>query len=100
MDLSNRIISPIITEKSMELAKNGKFAFRVDLSSSKPQIRNAVEEIFKVKVISVATNIIKGKRKRVGARKLEVRISPWKKAIVRLKSGEKIDLFDIGEKNK
>lgn len=98
MDLNNVIVSPIITEKSMELAKSGKFAFKVNISSSKSQIRHAVEGIFKVNVVSVATNIIKGKRKRVGQRRIEVRASPIKKAIVRLRSGEKIDLFDIGEK--
>lgn len=89
------IIKPIITEKSIASANTGKFTFKVDKAAGKNTIKNAVEDTFKVKVKDVFTSVVKGKTKRVGVRKTELKESPWKKAIVLLEEGQKIDLFEL-----
>ncbi len=83
---------PIITEKSTILAGQGKYVFEVDIRANKPQIKEAVELAFGVRVKSVNTMIVKGKRKRWGRR--VTRRPDWKKAIVTLQPGEKIELFE------
>jgi len=83
---------PIITEKSTILAGQGKYVFEVDIRANKPQIKEAVELAFGVRVKSVNTMIVKGKRKRWGRRL--TRRPDWKKAIVTLQPGEKIELFE------
>ncbi len=90
------IISPLITEKSMQDASNGKFTFKVLKSSNKNEIKSAVEKNFTVNVLSISTNILKGKKIRVGTRRTERKVSDWKKAIVAVKKGQKIGLFELG----
>lgn len=92
------IVAPIISEKSMQDATLGKFAFRTTMLANKRSIKDAIEKRFKVKVIDVATNIVKGKKIRVGRRRTEVLRSPWKKTIVTLSKGQKIDLFEASAK--
>lgn len=96
MDLNNIIIRPVITEKSMTDVGKGRFTFEVKKEADKNAVRSAVEQQFKVNVISITTSIVKGKRGRTGVRRIEKVKSPWKKATVELKSGQKIDLFDTG----
>lgn len=98
MNIQDIILAPVITEKSTLDAKNGKFTFEVAKESDKPTIKKAVEEVFKVDVLSVATQIIKGRKKRVGKLRVEVSEQPWKKATLQLRLGQKIDLFETGEK--
>lgn len=98
MNVLNIIKSPVITEKSMVDAENGKFTFTVSLLAGKKEIRNAIEKQFNVKVIGISTITVKGKMKRVGKRRTEKKLTPIKKAIVALEKGQKIDLFDLGEK--
>ena len=88
------IQGPIITEKSMSLKENfNKYTFKVALNANKVEIKNAVEEIFKVKVLSVNTINVLPKRARVGQ---HVGFKPaYKKAIVKLADGNKIDAFEI-----
>lgn len=95
---NNIILRPIISEKSTKDAANHKFALEVLVDSDKTGIKKAVETQFKVKVLRVATRIIKGKRKRVGARRAEVKISSSKIAVVTLPVDQKIDWFDVGGK--
>jgi large subunit ribosomal protein L23 len=90
------IISPIITEKSMDDVTKTKFTFKVNKSASKDQIKKAVEEKFKVNVIAVKTSTSKGKTKRFGQKRVETKTANWKKAIGVLKSGQKIDIFEAG----
>ena len=88
----NIIKRPILSEKSTGQAEaNNQVAFEVTLGSTKPEIKEAVERFFKVKVQKVNTNIIPGKayRTKSGIDKS----SSWKKAIVTLKAGEKIEFF-------
>jgi len=89
------IIRPVITEKSMNLARTQKsYTFRVDTRASKPEISKAVETVFGVQVASVNTLRVPGKTKRLGNRP-EGKTSAWKKAIVKLTEKSKtIEFFD------
>lgn len=100
MNGMNVIISPLITEKSMADAANGKFSFRVLKSANKNEIKKAVEKRFSVNVTHVSTNILKGKKVRVGVRRAEKDISDVKKAVVTVKKGQKIGLFELGGEDK
>lgn len=86
------IIRPIITEKSSSLMELNKYTFEVHKSANKIQIRKAVEEVFKVKVLSVNTMNVKGKPKRMGMNRGYTR--SWKKAIVALPEGQRIEFFE------
>jgi len=86
------IIRPIITEKSSALAELNKYTFEVHKSANKIQIRKAVEQIFKVKVLSVNTMNVPSKPKRMGAFVGKTR--SWKKAIVALPEGQRIEAFE------
>lgn len=81
---------PVITEKATMLSENNQVVFLVDRSATKPQIRAAVEDLFKVKVLSVNTLITKGKVKRFRGRL--GRRTDTKKAIVTLADGDSIDI--------
>lgn len=83
---------PVISEKSMDLAAENKYTFIVDPNANKIEIKNAVEKLFKVKVLDVNTMNVKGKFKRMG--KYVGRTSDRKKAIVKLKDGDKIEIFE------
>lgn len=96
----NTIIAPHITEKSMVDAGNGKFTFRVTKDANKNEIKKEVEKTFSVNVVNISTNILKGKTLRVGTRRTEKNITDVKKAIVTLKKGEKIGLFELGGEDK
>lgn len=91
---------PIITERTMLLAQLGKFSFEVDKKANKNQIKEVVEKIFKVNVVSIATSAIRGKSKRFGAKRVTVKLSDSKKAMVELKKGQRIDLFEIEDEKK
>lgn len=87
------IIKPIITEKSMEDMAEKKYTFKVDKRANKVEIRNAVEEIFDVKVEKVNTMNMRGKKKRMG--RYEGRRPNWKKAIVKLtEESKEIEFFE------
>lgn len=84
---------PLVTEKSMDKVNDGKYTFRVSKTSNKIEIARAVEQLFNVKVASVNTMIVKGKKKRQGRFPMG-RTSDWKKAIVTLEPGSKIEIFE------
>lgn len=86
------VIRPIITEKSSGLMEMNKYTFEVHPSANKIQIRQAIETIFKVKVNSVHVQNIHGKPKRMGA--FQGKSRSWKKAIVSLAKGERIEFFE------
>lgn len=84
---------PIISEKSTALAEiGGKYAFEVAIQANKHEIRDAVERLFNVKVREVRTMVMHGKVKRTA--KALVKRSNWKKALVTLAEGQKIDFFN------
>jgi len=96
------LIKPLVTEKSMTNVSKGKYAFVVANDASKSAIKYAVKLQFNVTVSSVSTSIAKGKTQRVGVRRQEVAKPTVKKAIVTLKKGDKIAMFEPGggEENK
>lgn len=94
----NFVLTPIISEKSMKDAGAGKFTFRAPKFVGKKDIKKVVEKNFEVNVLDVATTIVKGKTQRIGIRREEKKISAWKKAVVKLKEGQKIAAFELGEK--
>ena len=88
------IIAPVVSEKSYDLIQfNNTYTFIVDRRTNKTEIRQAVEEIFDVRVVGVNTINRKGKRKRTGY-KIGKR-SDSKRALVRLADGESIDIFEV-----
>lgn len=92
-DFYDIIRVPRVTEKGARLKeKNNVLTFEVKVDANKVQVRKAVENIFKVKVLDVTTVKNAGKAKRMGQR--IGRRSDWKKAYVTLKPGEKIDIFE------
>lgn len=82
---------PIITEQSMELADKSVYTFEVDKKANKIEIKQAVEAAFNVKVVNVNTSIVKPKAKRMG--KYAGFKSGYKKAVVTLEKGSKIEIF-------
>jgi large subunit ribosomal protein L23 len=87
------IKSPLVSEKSTNLrADQNKYVFEVDRKANKVQIKRAVEELFKVQVEEVTTMMMHGRPKKLG--RFEGRRANWKKALVKLKKGETIELFE------
>ena len=86
------IVRPIITEKSSRLMEENKFTFEVLPAANKIEIRKAVEDVFKVKVLSVHTIQVHSKPKRMG--RFIGRSRSWKKAVVTLLPGERIEFFE------
>ena len=84
------LLSPIITEKSTLVAEENKIVFQVPLSATKPDIKEAVETLFKVDVTKVNTIVVKGKTKRFRGRL--GRRNDFKKAIVTLADGQSVDI--------
>ncbi|MFT5169906.1 MAG: large subunit ribosomal protein L23 [Lysobacterales bacterium] len=80
----------VITEKGAAMVEDRKYLFHVATVANKIEIKNAIEEIYKVKVQSVNTSIVRGKLKRV--RREQGSTSAWKKAVVTLKEGDKIEI--------
>ncbi|MDD2621412.1 MAG: 50S ribosomal protein L23 [Syntrophomonadaceae bacterium] len=91
-DYRDIIIKPVVTEKSMSLLADSKYTFIVDKKANKTEIKNAIESIFEVKVEKVYTMNVKGKPKRMG--RFEGHKPNRKKAIIYLKDGHKIRLFE------
>ncbi len=84
------VVSPIITEKTTIISENNQVVFEVPLSASKPEIKEAIEQLFKVSVTAVNTLRVKGKTKRFRGR--PGRRNDVKKAVVTLKDGDSIDI--------
>ena len=96
-ELRDILIRPILSEKasSDQMMGNNIYAFQVGLQSNKPQIKQAIETFFNVKVSSVRTMIMYGERKRFG--RFSGKQSNWKKAYVKLAEGYSLQHLFIGE---
>jgi large subunit ribosomal protein L23 len=93
MNAQQIVQRPLVTERSMDLRDDeNKYAFRVHPRATKPQIRQAIEELFDVSVVSVTTMNVLGKTKRMG--RYAGRRPAWKKAIVKVAEGQKIEIYD------
>jgi large subunit ribosomal protein L23 len=92
MNAHQIIVRPLITEKNTNLMSLNKYCFQVDQKANKQQIKQAIEEVFSVSVVKVHTMNIRGKLRRRG-QKLGY-TADWKKAIVTLAEGNRIELFE------
>lgn len=87
---------PIITEKSMQLANDrNTYTFEVDRLANKQQLKEAVEELYDVTVLNVNTTTRNSSVKKTGKRRLKKSVGQVKKAMITLKEGDQIELFDI-----
>ena len=94
MNFTEVLISPILSEKSVSIKDSqNRYSFRVNPSANKTEIKKAVEALFKVKVEAVRTANMPGKLHKVGRH--EGYRSDWKKAMVTVKAGQKIDVTDL-----
>jgi large subunit ribosomal protein L23 len=91
MDATEVIIRPVVSEKSYILSGADRYTFRVHADAHKTQIRHAIEQLFDVHVVEVRTISMKSKPKRRGVTKGRTR--SWKKAIVQVRAGENIPIF-------
>ncbi len=93
MDMYQVVIKPLVTEKgTMMLSEGNWVTFRVHPDANKIEVREAIQKIFNVSVLQVNTQIVRGKRKRFG--KTMGQSKAWKKAMVQLKEGDKIEIFE------
>lgn len=84
---------PLLTEKAVLMKENfNRYSFEVDLHATKPSISEAIESHFKVNVEEIRTLVLRGKFRKIG--RYTGRRSNWKKAIVTLKEGQKIEVFE------
>src|SRR6202035_774738 len=95
MEPSQVIIRPVVSEKSYVLAEAGKYTFRVHDKAHKTQIRQAIEQLFDVKVVAVRPGAVKSKPKRRA--QPAGRPRQWKKAIVQVRAGDTIPIFQAFE---
>ncbi|MGL4648147.1 MAG: 50S ribosomal protein L23 [Caldilineaceae bacterium] len=93
MHVYDVLIRPVVTEKSVIIADGGQYVFEVDARANKMQIKDAVETAFNVTVYDVNTMIMPAKISRRGSREL-VKKAKWKKAVVTLKPGDRIQVFE------
>lgn len=94
MNIYDVIRRPIVSERAMRLAEEGKYTFEVALAANKIQIKEAVETIFKVDVVKVNTMTLPGKKRRGWRRPIYGSTPKWKKAIVTLKPGQRIEFYE------
>lgn len=97
MNLEDVLKRPLITEKSMAGTTLGQYAFAVDRRATKKEISQAVAKFFKVHPQQVKTINVKGKPKGTRKARHKTRSPDWKKAMVTLKEGEKIEIFEANE---
>lgn len=98
MTTADLIIKPIITEKSLDDARGGRYTFEVQLKANKNQIRQALDKAFDVKVRTIKTAVTKEKRRTIAKTRHQVSGRVWKKATVQLSSG-KLTMFEVGGEN-
>jgi large subunit ribosomal protein L23 len=91
MDAGQVIIRPVVSEKSYVLATAGKYTFRVHPDAHKTQIKQAIEQLFEVDVLGVRTSSVPSKPKRRGF--TAGRTRQWKKAVVQVREGQTIPIF-------
>ena len=93
MRINNILIKPIVTEKSMKNTSANNYTFKVALKTSKNAVANELKRMYNVDAIDVKTMIMPGKQKRILRTRLYSKTNSWKKAVVKLKDGQHLDLF-------
>jgi large subunit ribosomal protein L23 len=96
LEAAEIVLRPVISEKSMDETQRGKYTFAVHDGANKFQIKAAVEELFKVRVtgVNVLTSKAKEKRRRTKRGVTTGQTAPWRKAVVTLVAGDKIEFFE------
>lgn len=94
MNIYDIIVRPLETEKSYLLREEGQYAFIVSKDANKLEIKRAVEEIYGVSVDRVRTMVMPGKANKTRGRRRVARRAPWKKALVTLAAGERIEALE------
>jgi large subunit ribosomal protein L23 len=94
MNVYEIIVRPLETEKSYMLREEGQYAFIVNMDANKLEIQRAVEEIYGVDVDRVRTMVMPGKSNKTRGRRRVARRAPWKKALVTLASGQRIEALE------
>ena len=101
MSIGDILLKPIITEKSLrQVGEENKYSFKVAGRATKKQIKKAVEELYKVKVLTVNIINLPGKSRRSLRTRKEFRSPNWKKAVVKLAEGQKITVFEFPAEEK
>ena len=93
--MKSTLIRPLITEKTLMLAASGWYTFIVDKAADKGAIARVISDFYKVKVVDTRVSSMHGKTRRVGKLMRIAQKSDWKKAMVRLDKGQKIDAFEV-----
>lgn len=99
-DPTKVIIGPIISEKSIGNTASNRYTFQVTKDATKASIEKAVTEIFKVEVLEVKVINIRGKKVRFGRKRIPGKKEDKRKAVVTIKAGQKIEIFDLGQDKK
>ena len=94
MRIYDIIVRPLETEKAYLLREQGKYVFVVHMIANTLEVRRAVEQIYSVDVSRVRTMVVPGKISRLRGRRRSTRRAPWKKAVVTLASGERIEALE------
>jgi large subunit ribosomal protein L23 len=93
MRISNIVVRPIVTEKSFDQVTMDKYVFQVGLKAKKESIRKEIKRIYNVDAADINTIIMPGKKRRISGSRKFTKGPKWKKAIVKLKEGQSIDIF-------
>lgn len=100
MELTDVIISPIISEKSLNNTAKNRYTFHVHKNATKHEIKNAVEHKFNVDVLDVKVINIRGKKVTFGKKRISGKKEDKRKAVVTIKAEQKIEVFDLGQEKK
>lgn len=98
--MKHLVRQPRMSEKSLDLASRGWYTFVVDKHARKEEIAKAIGALHAVVVTDVRTVAVHGKERRVGRMRKSVKKSDWKKALVKLASGQRIDAFEVTTEEK
>ncbi|HLD50816.1 50S ribosomal protein L23 [candidate division WWE3 bacterium RIFOXYC1_FULL_40_10] len=94
MQLSNNIIKPILSEKSLgKTSAENRYIFQITMKTSKGQVSEDIKKIFGVECVSVWTSVVPGKRRRITGTRKFMKTPRWKKAIISIKAGQSINLM-------
>lgn len=93
MKINNTLIRPLTTEKSVNQAASNVYTFQVNKMATKHSIMENIKKIYSVDVLSVRTLIMPGKQVRKGRTNRYTKTQSWKKALVQIKEGQKIDIY-------
>jgi large subunit ribosomal protein L23 len=93
MKLSSIVLKPIVTEKSYGASNTNVYTFKVNMKATKYSIAKEMKRMYGVDAVDVNTSVTPGKKRRIVGTRMTVKTGRWKKAIIKIKEGQKIELF-------